>query len=85
MTDERTEALETPEEAFLREHWPAIARRGAAIAAERAFAARRWEARLALANRIAIAVGVFLIAQFPLACAAFAAIERSALEYCAAL
>ena len=70
---------------YLRENWNAIARRSASSTTRRVLTAQIWERRLAYVNRVALAVGVALLVQFPLACYALERIEESALEFCATL
>ena len=70
---------------YLRENWNAIARRSASSTTRRVLATQVWERRLASFNRVALAVGVALLVQFPLACHALEQIEESALEFCATL
>lgn len=76
---------ETPTGEFLRENWEPILRRSASNVARHALRVRRCEQTLAFINRAAIAVGVFLIVQFPFAWLAFSRIERASAECLAAL
>ncbi len=80
-----TKTTANPIDDYLRENWNAIAGRCASTTTRRVLAAQKWERRLAYVNRAALAVGVALLVQFPIACYALDKIGESALLFCAGL
>ena len=83
--EDSAEAAKAAARVFLDENWELIARRSAASTSRRALANQLWRRRLAYVNKAALAVGVFLIAQFPFACYAFGKLQQTALEFCSNL
>ena len=72
-------------ERALARDWDALLARSASAAADRFLAEKRWEKRLRTVRYAALAVGAFLVVQFPIACYALGSLEETAAAYCAAL
>lgn len=70
---------------FLRDRWETIVRRSASATVRRVERKAAVERFCGVANRCALAVGLFLVVKFPFDCAALEATARSASAYCETL
>ncbi len=82
--NERERLNETIDEA-LRERWETVVRRSAAATVRRVERQAAVERFCGLANRCALAVGLFLVVEFPFVCAALEAMRESTEAYCETL
>lgn len=70
---------------LLRDRWETIVRRSAAATVRRVERKAAVERFCGVANRCALAVGLFLVVKFPFDCAVLEATARSASAYCETL